>query len=89
MRKDRRLIDTYRFKGYAPSEELVGIFGDPKARVIELRRKGKKRYVLYARKHQQATTITRCGEYATYRVGTYGFIWSWKYAESIAGSVRR
>jgi hypothetical protein len=41
MHKDKRLIDGYRFKGYEPSENLTGIFGDPKARVIHLKRQEK------------------------------------------------
>ena len=38
MHKQKRLIDAYRFKGFEPSDEVTGIFGDPKARVIRLNR---------------------------------------------------
>ncbi|MBI4490985.1 MAG: hypothetical protein HY694_18030 [Deltaproteobacteria bacterium] len=42
MRKYRRLWDTYGFPGFRPSSAVQGIFGDPKARVICLHRRGKK-----------------------------------------------
>jgi len=41
MHKHKRLRDRYRFKGYEPSENLTGIFGDPKARVIHFKRREK------------------------------------------------
>jgi transposase len=41
MRKYRRLWDTYRFPGFRPSSTVRGIFGDPKARTLGLRRRGK------------------------------------------------
>ena len=42
MRKHKRLTDAYRFPGFTPSETVKGVFGDPKARVIELKRRQKK-----------------------------------------------
>ena len=42
MRKYRRLWDTYRFPGFRPGTTVQGIFGDPKARVVYLHRRGKK-----------------------------------------------
>jgi len=38
MEKRRRLLDEYRFPGFSPRAEIKGIFGDPKARVIRLKR---------------------------------------------------
>ena len=42
-RKRKRLLDAYRFPGFRPLEEVRGVFGDPKARVIILVRRSKKR----------------------------------------------
>ena len=42
MIKYKRLSDAYRFPGFQPQQKVVGIFGDPKARVIRLKRIEKK-----------------------------------------------
>jgi hypothetical protein len=41
MRKQRRLEDAYRFIGFRPDPKVRGIFGDPKARIVQLLRRGK------------------------------------------------
>ena len=38
MGKKKRLLDEYRFPGFSPRTEIKGIFEDPKARVIRLKR---------------------------------------------------
>src|SRR5664279_736937 len=38
MGKQRRLLDEYRFAGFRPQSEIQGIFGDPYARIIRLKR---------------------------------------------------
>src|SRR5439155_18268128 len=38
----RRLWDAYRFPGFRPAPTVIGIFGDPKARVLPLVRRSKK-----------------------------------------------
>jgi hypothetical protein len=45
MGKLRRLQDVYRFPGFVPMAEVRGVFGDPWAVVITLRRRRKKRSV--------------------------------------------
>jgi hypothetical protein len=42
MGKLKRLQDIYRFPGFVPKAEVRGIFGDPYAVVITLRRRRKK-----------------------------------------------
>jgi hypothetical protein len=42
-KRRRRLWDTYSFPGFRPAQTVRGIFGDPKARVIALNRRSKKR----------------------------------------------
>src|SRR5258706_12404354 len=64
MVKYRRLWDTYRFPGFSPRSTLRGIFGDPKARILGLRRRGKKRFAVPAGISSEGGTIANgvgCG----------------------------
>ena len=41
--KERNLSDAYRFKGFSPKDKKVrGIFGEPKARILPMKRNQKK-----------------------------------------------
>jgi transposase len=42
LTKTKRLRDSYRFPGFHPALTVVGLFGDPHARVIRLTRRSKK-----------------------------------------------
>ena len=42
-KRQRRLWDAYAFPGFRPQPTVRGVFGDPKARVITLVRRSKKR----------------------------------------------
>jgi hypothetical protein len=42
LRRLRRLADEYRFPGFRPLPVVVGIFGNPAARVVTLVRRSKK-----------------------------------------------
>src|SRR5664280_3106090 len=42
-KRQRRLWDTYTFPGFRPQPTVRGVFGDPKARLIMLARRAKKR----------------------------------------------
>ena len=42
-KRKRRLWDAYAFPDFRPEGTVRGIFGDPKARIIRLRRRSKKR----------------------------------------------
>ena len=72
MRKPRRLDDAYRFTGFRPEATVRGIFGDPKARILLLLRRGKKRLVDRVDGRTERSTIARLVEYATSRVVTLG-----------------
>ena len=41
LTKTKRLRDSYRFPGFHPALTVVGLFGDPHARVIRLTRRSK------------------------------------------------
>jgi hypothetical protein len=57
MRKRRTLSDLYYFPGFRPKRTVHGLFGDSNARVIKLKRRGKK---LFA-----ASVVQRIGLLAT------------------------
>jgi hypothetical protein len=41
----RRLWDTYSFEGFRPEPVVRGIFGDPKVRIVTLKRRSKEHRV--------------------------------------------
>ena len=43
LKRKHRLLDAYAFPGFRPEPTVRGVFGDPKARVITLVRRSKKR----------------------------------------------
>ena len=61
----RRLTDGYRFPGFKPREQVSGMFGDPKARIVRLVRTGKKLSAEVAGRQTEASTTARQGEYVT------------------------
>jgi hypothetical protein len=84
MRKTRRLTDTYRFVGFTPQQMVVGVFGDPKARVIKLNRIEKKHVVRNAERSIMVFMTARYAVSAIFHAATPGSTLSWK---SVALSV--
>jgi len=84
MEKNRKLLDEYRFPGFRPMAKIKGIFGDPKARVITLRRTQKKRYATVAVQCIEAITTRRRDVYEICLAGMPEYIWKWKCGESNA-----
>jgi len=87
MEKQRRLLDEYRFPGYRPKARIRGVFGDPRARVIELKRIQKKRYGAAAERFIGVITTRSCGRYGIFPVGILGSIWRWRCGGFNVGSV--
>ena len=85
MRTPRRLREAYRVPGFRPAPTVVGIFGDPKARVIRRQRRGKKRHAERAASRAPGTTA-RHAAFATCPAGTRGSTWRWGF---VASSARR
>jgi len=83
MQKQRRLWDTYRVPGFRPGTTVQGIFGDPKARVLQLHRRGKKRFADPAAISSEVGTIAS-GGCVTWDVEITESIWTSKYVGSIA-----
>jgi hypothetical protein len=61
MRKNRRLHDAYRFPGFRPEPTVRGLFGDPKACLVRLVRRGKKLPTGPVGESGELSTITRSG----------------------------
>ena len=83
MQKNRQLWDLYRFPGFSPEHTMSGIFGDPRARVISLIRKGKKLFAVPVAGSIIPSTTGRSVWFATCPVARCGFIWKWRSAESL------
>jgi len=83
MRKNKQLSDLYRFPGFSPEHTLSGIFGDPRARVIALIRRGKKLFVVPVAGSIIPPTTGRSAWFATCPVARCGFIWKWRSAGSL------
>ena len=85
MFKHKRLTDVYRFPGFSPQQHIVGIFGDPKARVLQLKRLEKKLDARNAVKPIAVFTTAKNGGFEIFHAAIPGFIWKWKYAVWIVG----
>src|SRR5258708_32560964 len=77
-KRRRRLWDTYCFPGFRPEQTVCGIFGDPKSRVITLKRRSKKRLVGVAGASRWGGTTARCAVCAIFRAATLGYFWNWR-----------
>ncbi len=70
MGKLKRLQDVYRFPGFVPQAGVRGVFGDPWAVVITLRRRRKKRVAGSAGEDLAPSTTNVRGACATSLVAT-------------------
>jgi hypothetical protein len=64
-KRKRRLVDAYAFAGFRAQARVRGIFGDPKACVIDLVRRSKKRSAAAAAEFTPVGTIGARGAFAT------------------------
>jgi hypothetical protein len=65
MQTLRRLREAYRFPRFRPAPTVVGIFSDPKARVIRRQRRGKRRRAAPAASSSAPGTTGRFAGFAT------------------------
>src|SRR5205807_5693048 len=86
-KRRRRLWDTYWFPGFRPQPTVHGIFGDPKARVITLDRRSKKRAAGAAVMSRWAGTTGKFGGCVIFRAATLGYLWNWRYGGPNVGGV--
>jgi hypothetical protein len=74
MGKKRRLLDEYQFSGFRPMSKIQGIFGDPRARVIRLKRTQKKLFADAVARLTVDTTTGKCNRHGIYPAGMPGYI---------------
>jgi hypothetical protein len=84
MRIPRRLADAYRFPGFHPEAIVRGLFGDPKARLVSLRRCRKKRSVELAADLIEPSTTARSAVSAIFRAAIPASSWMSRFDVSIA-----
>jgi len=68
---------------------VAGIFGDPKARIIRLVRRGKKQLVVFVGQFITRFTTARPEEFGTSPAGMLAFTSKWRSDEWIAEGARR
>jgi hypothetical protein len=73
MAKFKKLYDLYRFPGFIAEPRIRGVFGDPRAVVVTLRRRRKKLYALSADKCIGRVTTNDVGVPGISLVATSGF----------------
>ena len=81
FRLRRDLRDAYRFPGFVPARIIRGVFGDPQARVVSLKRRQKKQRVESVGVGTAAFTIRSFVWCETCPVASIAFIWSYLCAE--------
>ena len=75
-KRKRRLTDAYAFPGFRPQPMVRGVFGDPKACVIDLVRRSKKHSVAVAAEFKADGTTDVRARRAICPAATGGFTWS-------------
>ena len=76
LRRKRRLQETYKQKGgFKPGSTVRGIFGLPRARVIQLTRRQKKQRAECADDGMERITTSGFGEFGTWAVAIRMCIW--------------
>jgi hypothetical protein len=89
MAKFKQLRDIYRFPRFSPRQKISGIFGDPRAVLIRLKRRGKKRSVEAAGRSIVLSTIEGSAGFEISPAGIRGFTWTWRFAGSFVAGARR
>jgi len=89
MRRVKGLYDGYDFPGFRALRRAKGLFGDRYARVVILRRRGKKLAAGLVARSVDPTTTAGGGEYATCLLVPIASIWSWNCAVSGAATAAR
>jgi hypothetical protein len=76
MKTGRCLRDLFAFPGFVATATLKGVFGDPKARIVRLRRQKKRQCVPIVAIAAAATTTSGYAEPATCEWRTGSCMWS-------------
>lgn len=63
MKETRTLRELFSFPGFYAKQQLQGVFGEPKARIVELKRQKKERYAQDAGRVIAVITMQRFDRY--------------------------
>jgi hypothetical protein len=85
--KPRRLRDAYRFPGFVPLAAVQGVFGDPKAVIVKLSRRRKKRCAVNVVVGVAVTTTAESSRSGICRAEIDGFTWKWTFDAWTVGAV--
>ena len=88
-RKRRRLSDAYVFSGFRPLSVVRGVFGDPKARVVHLVRRSKKRSAESAAQSTTLGTTALGGRCEIWELPITGSFSIWRFEGSGVGAAAR
>jgi hypothetical protein len=86
MRRTKSLSDGYIFPGFRPLRRPKGLFGDRYARIVVLKRRGKKLAAGRVVRSVGPTTTMSCGESVTCPVALSASTWNWNCVVSGAGA---
>jgi hypothetical protein len=89
MRRVKSLYDGYDFPGFRTLRRAKGLFGDRYARVVVLRRRGKKPAAGLVARSVGPTTTAGGGEFVTWPAVLSASTWNWKYVVSGAATAAR
>ena len=85
--KNRRLRDAYRFPGFIPLAEVQGVFGDPRAIVVKLNRRRKKRCAVDVGVGMAVATTAESSKSGIFRAGIDGCTCKWTFDAWTVGAV--
>src|SRR3981189_2797594 len=80
----RRVWDTYSFEGFRAEPVVRGVFGDPRVRIVTLKRRSKKHRADAVAASRWDGTTARSGRCVTCPAETRGYCLSWRCGASIA-----
>lgn len=75
MKKNKKLLDEYRFPGFRPLAVVKGKFGDNKARIVQLVRRQKKLFAGVAERSIAVSMIIRSKSPEICLAPTPEFMW--------------
>jgi hypothetical protein len=87
MKKSKTLIELFSFPGFTAKNKLEGKFGEPKIRIIDLKRKKKYLSALFANLNHELFMIEKLARYVTVMQKVIKFIIVMRDGEYSARSV--
>src|SRR5258708_27613983 len=84
-----RLWDAYSFEGFRAEPVVRGVFGDPKVRIVTLKRRSKKHRVDAVAASRSGGTTAKSGRCVTCPAGICEYWLNWRCGALISGASAR